>query len=410
MKCRSIYNILAVSLALWISCSEQGEPTGSSKSVPIRLATNVSTIDTRAQAQNTQLTAGQEVLIWAKHTGTDDDYLRAWSLIADGNGELTPASTTRYYPADGTNLDIYALHGNITTPASFMESTNPTASASVDATDGTELPVTVTHTIKTSQESAANYSASDLFAVKVENVGPRLNANQGNNYYATLPFQHQLARIEVRIVNFNDLLPKDIESITLCGVKTQTTLTLPTDESANGYIGAVGTTEETPTANIVMHPIDDTAPTSITAAECVIPAQQLTTPTLIIVKLKHLTEATTDYNDKLFYKPVYKDELHPDGCVFNIYNGVTYRFDMTISKVELTGYRVGWTAWTWKPLTGEGAINNDEDGLLYYFPKYMDTTESSVVSPTGLTPTLNWEFGRSDYGTGTDKTKGESWL
>ena len=412
MKYRTIYSILAAALALWTSCSEQGDSVGNSKPVPIRLSTNVISIDTRAQAQNAQLTAGQEVLIWAKHTGTDNDYLRAWSLTADGSGNLNPTTSTdwRYYPADGTNIDLYALHGNITDPATMTVSTTPNVTSSDDATDGTELPTIVTHTIKTSQESAANYSASDLFTVKVTDVGPYLNANQGNNYYATLPFQHQLARIEVRIVNFNDLLPKDIESITLCGVKTQTTLTMPTHESANGYIGVVGTTEETPTANIVMHPIDDTAPTSITAAECVIPAQQLTTPTLIIVKLKHLTEATTDYNDKLFYKPVYKDTQHPDGCVFNIYNGVTYRFDMTISKVELTGYRVGWTAWNWKPLTGEGALNNDEDGLLYYFPKYMDTTESSVVAPNSSTPNLDWEFGRSDYGTGTDKTKGESWL
>jgi len=386
------------------SCSGDKDELTDAARVPISLGTGITT---RAQGQDTQLESGQTVYVWAKHTGTETEYLRAWQLTADGSGGLTPSSV-RYYPANGTNIDLYALHGNFS--SEFTESTTPNANSSADATDGTACPTTVTHTVKTSQASIDDYAASDLFAVKVANVGPHGHENQGNDYAVNLPFRHQLARVEVRIVEFNDLLPKDIESITLYGVKTQTAITLPTATSSDGDAGSVGQTADSPTANIVMHPIDDEAPATITAAECVIPAQQLTSPTLICVKLKHSTEATTDQNDKLYYKPVYKDDDHPDGCVFQIYNGVTYRFEMTISKIELTGYRVGWTAWAWKPLTGEGALNNDEDGLLYYFPKYMDTTSSSVVAPSGSTPNLDWEFGRSDYGSGTDKTKGQSWL
>lgn len=404
MKYGICYSIL-IAAVLLTSCSESKDEVRDESPRPIMLSTNVSQGVTRAQAQDEQLTSGQTVYVWAKHTGTNNDYLRAWALTADGNGGLTPASTTRYYPADGTNLDLYALHGNITTPASFTESTNPTASASVDATDGTELPVTVTHTIKTSQESAANYSASDLFAVKVENVGPRLNPNQGNNYYATLPFQHQLARIEVRIVDFNDLLPEDIESITLCGVKTQTTFNMPDASSANGNIGTVGTTAETPTADIVMHPIDNTAPTSITRAECVIPAQTLTAPTLIIIELK---DNIVRENDQLKYKPVYKDANHPDGAVFQIFNGVTYRIDLSITKAEITGYRVGWTAWSWKNLDD---LTEAEDGLLYYFPTYMDTSSSSLADPTGVSNTsLQWEYGGTGTDSGIENTKGSEWL
>ena len=410
MKYRPVYSILVASLFLWTSCSGQGDEAGTTDLVPIRLATNFND-GTRAQAQDVQLTSGQTVYVWAKHTGTDTDYLRAWKVIADGSGNLEPESSSnwRYYPADATNLDLYALHGNITDPASFTTSTTPNASSSDDATDGTVLPTTVTHTIHTSQESSANYSASDLLATKTINVGPHGNENLGNTYNATLAFQHQLARLEVAIVNFNDLLPEDIESITLCGVKTTTSLTLPNAASDNGAVGTVGTTLDTPTADIVMHPVDDTAPTSITTAECILPAQSLTSEILVHIKLKP-NIASTENNDDLYYKPVYKDDTHPDGAVFSLYNGVNYRLELTISKVELTGYRVGWTKWAWKPLSGEGAINNDEDGLLYYFPKYMDTTESQVVAPTGLTPYLDWEFGRSDYGSGTDKTKGQSWL
>lgn len=409
MKYRPIYIILAASLTLWASCSGQDDEPGKTGPVPIRLATNVNVQSTRAQAQDIQLTSGQTVYVWAKHTGTDDDYLRAWSLTADGSGNLNPTTSTdlRYYPADGTNVDLYALHGNITDPATITTSTTPNATSSDDATDGTGLPAVVTHTIKSSQESAANYSTSDLFAVKVKNVGPRLNPNQGNNYYATLPFQHQLARLEVAIVNFNDLLPEDIESITLCGVKTQTTFYMPDASSANGYIGAVGTTAESPTADIVMHPIDDDAPTRITAAECIIPQQELTAPTLIHIKLKQ-NIASTEYNDDLYYKPVYKDENHPDGAKFEIYNGVTYRLELSITEAEITGYRVGWTAWSWKALD---SLTYDDDGMLYYFPKTMETSSSSVLSPTGSTSTeLRWEYGRSDFESGNEQTKGKTWL
>ena len=405
MKYGPIYSIL-ITAALLASCSERELPTIEGK-IPIRLSTGAIT---RAAAQDVQLTADQPVWIWAKHTGTDTDYLRAWKVIADGSGNLAPespelATSWRYYPADATNLDLYALHGNITDPASFTTSTTPNASSSADATDGTELPTTVTHTIHTSQESSANYSASDLLATKTVNVGPHGNENLGNTYNATLAFQHQLARLEVAIVNFNDLLPEDIESITLCGVKTTTSLTLPNAASDNGAVGTVGTTLDTPTADIVMHPIDDTAPTSISKAECILPAQSLTAPTLIIIELKD-NEVRT--GDKLYYKPVYKDDTHPDGCVFDLYNGVNYRLELTISKVEISGFRVGWMPWVWKPL---GDLTYDDDGMLYYFPKTMETSSSSVVSTTGVNSTeLKWEYGRTDFESGNDQTKGKTWL
>ncbi len=207
------------------------------------------------------------------------------------------------------------------------------------------------------------------------------------------------------IVNFNDLLPEDIESITLCGVKTTTSLTLPNAASDNGAVGTVGSTLDTPTANIVMHPIDDTAPTSISKAECILPAQSLTAPTLIIIELKD-NEVRT--GDKLYYKPVYKDDTHPDGCVFDLYNGVNYRLELTISKVEISGFRVGWMPWVWKPL---GDLTYDDDGMLYYFPKTMETSSSSVVSTTGVNSTeLKWEYGRTDFESGNDQTKGKTWL
>ena len=403
MKYRTIYSILAAALALWTSCSEQGDSVGNSKPVPIRLSTNVISIDTRAQAQNAQLTAGQEVLIWAKHTGTDNDYLRAWSLTADGSGNLNPTTDNdwRYYPADGTNVDLYALHGNIIDPATITTSTTPNASLSDDATDGTELPTTVTHAILATQNNIDDYSNSDLFAVKAINVGPYLNSNLGNNYSVNLPFQHQLARVVVRIVNFNDLLPDDIEDIVILNVKTTTTLTLPNHESSDRYTGVGGETQETVVDSLFLHPIDDDAPARIRSAECIMPAQTFSftalKPTFICVKLKHNSSAINETNDKLYYKP--------GALTFNIENRKVYRFDLTISKVEMTGFKIDWADWGW--------VNPDELGedawLPYYTKEEMDQSEADFSDFGNETNNdLKWEYGDGDNT--NEKEKGNGWL
>ncbi|MBR1411327.1 MAG: fimbrillin family protein [Prevotella sp.] len=406
MKFGTVFSIL-MATAFVVSCSSEQQENNDTTSgqMPILLGTKDGV--TRSTAQDTQLTANQLVRVWAKHTGTDTDYLRAWELKADGSGGLTPTSTTRYYPADGTNIDLYALHGNFSSPASFTESTTPNATSAADATDGTTLPATATHSVLASQVTADNYSTSDLMAVKVTNVGPKGNANQGNSYAVNLPFRHQLARLEVAIVNFNDLLPEDIESITLMGVKTTTSINPPTSTNENGAVGSIGTTLDSPTSDIVMHPIDDAAPARITAAECIIPAQELTATPLVRIKLKS-NVASTPNNDELYYKPVYKSEENPDGAKFEIYNGVTYRLELTISKVEITGFRVGWTAWSWKDLSD---LNEADDGLLYYFPMYMDTSESSLVDPTDVNNSqLQWEYGGTGTDSGLENTKGSQWL
>lgn len=407
MKRHRLWLTMTAACCILSACSGDKDEPADTARVPISLGTGITT---RAQGQDTQLEAGQQVYVWAKHTGTETEYLRAWQLTADGSGGLTPA-TVRYYPADGTNLDLYALHGNFS--SSFTESTTPNFSSSADATDGTACPTTVTHTVKTSQASIEDYAASDLFAVKVANVGPHNHANLGNTYSVQLPFIHQLARLEVAIVNFNDLLPEDIESITLCGVKTQTSLTMPVSTSEDHAIGTMGETAETPTADIVMHPIDDDAATRITKAECVIPAQSLTSPTLIVVELKN--NVVRD-NDKLYYRPVYKDGSHPDGCVFELYNGVTYRLELTISKVELTGFRVGWMPWNWKALfkdDGTSNLTDAEDGLLYYFPQEMNTSESSFASYDvngNQNYSLDWIYGGTGSDAGYQTTKGNEWF
>lgn len=401
MKRHRLWLTMTAACCILSACSGDKDEPADTARVPISLGTGIAT---RTQGQDTQLEAGQKVYVWAKHTGTETEYLRAWQLTADGSGGLTP-STVRYYPADGTNIDLYALHGNFSD--TFTESTTPNASSSADATDGTACPATVTHTVKTSQASLDDYAASDLFAVKVANVGPHGHANLGNTYSVQLPFIHQLARLEVAIVNFNDLLPEDIESITLMGVKTTTSINPPTSTNENGAVGSIGTTLDSPTSDIVMHPIDDAAPARITAAECIIPAQELTATPLVRIKLKS-NVASTPNNDELYYKPVYKSEENPDGAKFEIYNGVTYRLELTISKVEITGFRVGWTAWSWKDLSD---LNEADDGLLYYFPMYMDTSESSLVDPTDVNNSqLQWEYGGTGTDSGLENTKGSQWL
>ena len=167
---------------------------------------------------------------------------------------------------------------------------------------------------------------------------------------------------------------------------------MPNSTSEDGVFGTVGTTLATTTADIVLHPIDD----PITKAECIIPQQQLLSPKLICVTLKD--NAARD-DDKLYYKPDYTV------CNFEIYNGVTYRFDLTVSKAELTGYAVGWGVWNWKDRNSL----EEEDELPYYHKHEMITSGSSILSPTGANPDdrLQWEYGDGDNT--NEKSKGNGW-
>ena len=167
------------------------------------------TRSTDGRTSSTQFDSGETVWLWANKTdGTE--YIKAWQLTAHSGGSFTGTNTNKYWPSDGSSLNVYALHGNFK---------NPTISEGSKSWSSLSL----THTVETDQTSANNKRLSDLlFAEKAE-------ATHGNN--VELSFSHLLAKITVKLDLDNS---KGIESselnnatVTLTNIQPDATISKP---------------------------------------------------------------------------------------------------------------------------------------------------------------------------------------
>ena len=374
MKYRHFISLLTVStLGLLSSCSsEESEPVDIGL-IPIVLTSgNV----TRAlNAQDTQLATSQTVYVWCKHTGTDNDYFRGWTLTSNGSGGFT--GNTVYYPKDGKNIDFYAIHGNITSPTITEQSLSSGVPSSTTA--GTALPSSITHQVLADQRTDINYSKSDLLSTKVLNCGPRGHAG-GNSYSVNLGFSHLLTRVEVAINTGEDLLPSDVAFVGLMNVKTQTTLSPITFSNATPTVSNTATPIAT---ELKMHPVKTYTSTNGVVAECIIPKQTITGNGSTKVIFIELTDGK-----RFYYAPT------SDLAFTN--DATSYRIELVVSKVELTAYKVSWSAWDW---TGEG------EELGYYWPEIMSNMQGTVDSNDPDSQSLEWEYGST--GAGAEKQGGE---
>lgn len=131
---------------------------------------------TDGSKSSTQFEQDEIVWLWANKTN-DTGYITAWQLTAQSGGNLT-GSSAKYWPSDGSKLNVYALHGN------FKNSTITEGSPSWSN-------LSLTHTVETNQTSPENKRLSDLlFAEKA-------GATHGNN--VELSFSHLLAKITVKL-------------------------------------------------------------------------------------------------------------------------------------------------------------------------------------------------------------------
>lgn len=372
---QSLSLLAALAIGLLSSCSSEDSETKDIGLIPIVLTSGNTT---RAlNAQDTQLATSQTVYVWCKHTGTDNDYFRAWTLTSNGTGGFT--GNTVYYPKDGKNIDFYALHGNITSPTITEQSLS--SGIPTSTTVGTALPTTITHQVMADQRTDINYSKSDLLSTKVVNCGPNGHTG-GDSYSVNLPFAHLLTRVEVAVNTGEDLLPSDVDFVGLLNVKTQTTLSPITYSNATATIGSTATTPAVDT--LKMHPVKPYNSTNGVVAECIIPKQTLVGDGTIKVIFIQLYDGK-----RFFYWPL-------SNLAFNA-DATSYRIELSVSKVELTGYRLGVAQWDWTTPT---------EDLPYYFPKEMEPTQGGIESPDPLTPGLEWEYGGDND---DEVNKGSEW-
>ena len=125
-----------------------------------------------------QFEDGEEVWLWA-NKANGSEYIKAWKLKADEYGGFYSATTDadKYWPSDGSKLNVYALHGNFKNSQSILEGTTKWSNLSL------------THTVETNQTSDENKRLSDLLYSQTSSaVAPNTGSVQ-------LTFDHVLSKI-----------------------------------------------------------------------------------------------------------------------------------------------------------------------------------------------------------------------
>ena len=137
---------------------------------------------TDGRTSSTQFEQDEIVWLWALKENTPNEQITAWQLKADGYGGFSSftAGTTKYWPSDGSSLDVYALHGN------FKNSSISEGSPSWSS-------LSLTHTVETDQSTAEKKRLSDLL---YSQTSPAVAPNSGS---VQLTFDHLLAKITVKL-------------------------------------------------------------------------------------------------------------------------------------------------------------------------------------------------------------------
>jgi len=190
----------AIILALTIvSCTHDSE-VDELTTVELRLSSGVS-VSTKASFPDadTQIPNGEQIVVYVDETGGAVQLYENNSLTADGAGNLS-GGTRMYFPANGNNIDIYALHSNAALTAAY-----PTTA--------------LTHTVSGDQRTLAGYAPSDMLYAKRTNVASTASP-------VLMTFYHLLSKIQVAIMPGEGLAPADIAGISIGGTRLQAQFTL----------------------------------------------------------------------------------------------------------------------------------------------------------------------------------------
>lgn len=130
---------------------------------------------TDGRTSSTQFDSGEIVWMWALKENTTNEHIKAWKLTVQSGGSLT-GSSAKYWPSDGSSLDVYALHGNFKNDQ-ITEGTPSWSSLT-----------SLTHTVETDQTLDNNKRLSDLLYSQTSSaVAP--------NSTVQLTFDHVLSKI-----------------------------------------------------------------------------------------------------------------------------------------------------------------------------------------------------------------------
>ena len=320
LKAMKKYLLFAAAALTLAACSNDDENLNDGP-VELRLSSSLE-VQTRAyQVQDEQLARGETVYVWADEQDGETDYIKAWELMAVGNGSFQEPATKQYFPQSGKGLSLYAIHGDFGASA-FTENATPFPTASQ------------THTVSDNQSIDANVAKSDLLYA----VAPNVSRN-GNPTVVPLTFRHLLAKVEVALKPGDGLSVEDIQNavVTIENTRLKTDFTPDkTSATADGMISLTETDNEAKSITISTAVSSDATAWS----EAIIAPQTLEANTQFIKV--HLFEG-----GDLYY-------TLDESCTFASGNKYTYKI-----TVNLTGLQVSSNIEPW----GKDVVfSGDEDG------------------------------------------------
>ena len=235
---------------------------------------------TDGSKSSTQFEQDEIVWLWA-NKADDSEYINAWQLTAQSGGNFNGTNTNKYWPSDGSHLNVYALHGNFENSQSISEGTTKWSNLSL------------THTVKTDQSSDVNKRLSDLLYSQTSSAVAPNNTVQ-------LTFDHLLAKITVKLdlKNSKGITTNDFENATvsIMGIKPEATF----DSSAETASTSGGEAIEINAGKITELTDPDLLSEAYDAGCAIVPLQTINAGTqLIKISLKDRTfiykasEATT---------------------------------------------------------------------------------------------------------------------
>jgi len=184
---------LLAALAL-LSCGDKNYYDWESGQRQIILSSRV-TLEAQPRLQDLQIEQGQGLSLFITPAGTTSEILYPnVNIIANGQGGF--AGETMYYPVDGRNIDLYAIH-----PYSI----------------NANLSSAVNFSVKTDQSDKTNFLNSDLLhAVKINQ--PRTDAA------VSMLFAHKLAKVDITIETTDGIDLSTLNTVAILNTKPETAI------------------------------------------------------------------------------------------------------------------------------------------------------------------------------------------
>lgn len=321
MKLKSFVTFVATALLL-AGCSNDETETTISGPVELRLTSGVEVPQTRS-TQETTIAKDEVVSVWVDNAGTipaPTPIYAAVQLTADNAGKLSNSSAM-YFPAGGTTLNIYAIHGNFT-PAFSADDEFP-SSALTHAVEANQAPGT--------GGSMANYLKSDLLYAVQKGVTASDNVT---NHVKTqqLTFYHMLSKVEVALKAGMGISSLDGATVTIEGTKLKADFTPDKDATMADASGVSNTR-----AGMVTATANDNDPASITIPAAITTndfstgtsyAEAIVVPQTIAKDAPFIKVKLSD-GTELVYKI-------PDTGGLELKSGKKYTYNITVSLTSLT--------------------------------------------------------------------------